>query len=148
MKKRAIINWSDPKVSKESDEYFSNRYTRIEFKKYGLVFKTKTEFLNFCKENGKYKVIAKDELLRHNINNMTTTVENFKRELAEYSPKYRKSFESMINYAIKHGSVTLPSPILFYFVNQDTYYGFAGNRRTNFAWILGNPVKYFVVYVK
>lgn len=146
MKPRAIIQWSKADISQEVEEYFDNDFTNKFFKKQGLTFPTAEDFIDFCNKNGKYEVMSKEELLSHKIVNMTTKLEDFKKELE--NPRYRKNFESMINYALKHESVTLPSPTLFYFKNKDVYYGFAGNRRTNFAWILGNPVKYFVIYVK
>ena len=146
MKQIVIIEWSKVDISQEVGEYFDNNFTNKFFKKQGLIFSTSEEFIDFCNKNGKYKTISKEELLSHKIVNMTIKIEDFKRELE--NPRYKRNFESMVNYALTHGSVMLPSPTLFYFIKSDTYYGFAGNRRTNFAWILGNPVKYFVVYVK
>ena len=146
MEQRAVIKWSNADISKETDEYFDNEFTKPFFEKQGLIFSTPEEFIDFCSKNGKYEVISKEELLKHKIVNMTIKFEDFKKELE--NPRYRKSFESMVSYAIKNGNITLPSPALFYFVKKNMYYGFAGNRRTNLAWALGNPVKYLVIYVK
>jgi hypothetical protein len=88
---------------------------------------------------GKITPVTKEELMKK-YDNITLKPSEFEQELKD--PEYLKSFQSM-EAVLSRGSITLPAPIIL--LIDDTYYGFAGNRRLNLAIKHNIPIKVWLV---
>jgi hypothetical protein len=133
------IKWVRPDVRDEVGEYFENDHTKKFLKSKGISFKTEKELLDFL-NSGELVSITKNELLT-DFENMTLRDVDFLDELKDI--EYRKSFESMEKNLIDTGTIALPAPIILKI--GTTYYGFAGNRRTNLAFKHNLPLKVWLI---
>ena len=128
------ITWGKPDFKEEWGEYFENSYTKRYFKKRGLVFKSDEELYDFL-NSGTLTRITKQELSTK-YTNLTLDDKDFDNEISD--PEYRQSYDSMQN------AKKLPAPIIVRF-KDGTYFGFAGNRRTNTAFRKGIPLKVWLI---
>jgi len=130
------IEWKKPDVSKEADEYFNNAITS------STLLKAKVKFNNLKEFEDKFKKGKVEDLPVAGLQNITTSPDDFKIELNV--PEYRYSYESMKKELIDKGYIALEMPIIVK-LNDDKYWGFSGNRRTNLAFEFGIPVKVWMV---
>lgn len=134
------IIWTVPDFIKETDEYFDNDPTRRFLAKMGYGFENESELINFLK-NGQLKKISRETLAIVPSENITTDPHSFQKELED--PEYRESYDRMKSKLFTQKQIQMHAPIIIKFPN--TYYGFAGNRRSNLAWVYGIDVKFWVV---
>ena len=133
------IEWTNPDLGEEVGEYTENDFTKKYLKSNGIEFKTEKELLSFL-ELGKLVTITKDELMKK-YENLTLSDKDFEDELKD--SEYKKSFQSMEKTLENKKNIKLPSPIVLKI--NDTYYGFAGNRRMNLAFKYSIPLKVWLV---
>jgi len=133
------INWKKPDVSKEAEEYFNNAVT------YAAFLKEKVKFKNIKEFEEKFKKGKVEDLPVTGLQNITTSPEDFQRELN--NPEYRASYDSLKKELMNKGNISLEMPIIVK-LNDDKYWGFSGNRRTNLAFEFGIPVKVWMVELK
>ena len=123
------VNWTKPDFKDEAGEYFENEPTKDYLKSKDIEFKTEKELFDFLQKGKMTQISAKE--LSKNYENLSLTDAEFKDDMKD--PAYAKSYNSMEKELEDRGTITLPSPIILKVGTTATYYGFAGNRRINFA---------------
>lgn len=136
---RQQIEWIKPDLQEEVGEYFENEATQKFLRSYGFEFQSEEELLKVLAKGSPSKVDKK--LLKRHGKNLTLTTEDFESELND--PEYARSYQDMKKRLVEDKKISLPMPILLKV--EETYWGFAGNRRMNLAWGLNLPVMFYVV---
>lgn len=134
------INWVKPNFSEEVGEYKENVKTKNFLKSKDIEFNNARDLIKTL-ERGSLVYMPRESTQK--FKNVTWKKEDFERELKD--PEYKQNYDKMEKDLFEIKSLNLPAPIILHLVNDNRYWGFSGNRRTNLAFNYNIPLKVWMV---
>lgn len=134
------INWVKPNFNEEVGEYQENVETKNFLKSKNIEFYNAKELI---KTLGTGSLVYMPRESMQKFENVTWKKEDFEEELKD--PEYKQSYDKMEKDLLETKSLNLPAPIILHLVNDNRYWGFSGNRRTNLAFNYNIPLKVWMV---